>query len=312
MYFPPDYSLECYGLTPEMLRFVNTFKVMEQWKLRKTIKSSNDSNKNNFIYKYTDLKLENDFSIEKIESLLIKSKLYLSVPTGFNDPYEFMARYQFHADAKIRKKHFESMAKRALMRGHDEFPKIRSKRRKIEAMVTLLTKRNIVSPGIVDQAMDKSSESFGVCCFSKTPRSILMWSYYSCGHEGFCLQFNPFLDPGVLLLAQDVKYNEVLPNVVFPDDEDKLDAKVNLSKSDAWRHEEEVRYVSHKVRNSTIEFDGRALTGIIFGIRCSEQVIDKVKEILERRVMNGLPMPRLYRATQLRNNYGVKVVREPD
>jgi hypothetical protein len=35
---------------------------------------------------------------------------------------------------------------------------------------------------------DAQINEYRICCFSKTPREILMWSYYGNGHSGICIE----------------------------------------------------------------------------------------------------------------------------
>ncbi len=310
MFAPPNYAIDHYGLDHKLLSTINIIKQLEDWDVRKLIKTKRSDLTENFIYKYSSFSPSDNFSVCKLKTIVVDSKLYLAAPSAFNDPYEFVADFRLHNDAAKRRKYFERMANNALLRGNDIAPTISGRKRKIEAIVTRLVDSYNANPEYMKNVMDQSSSVFGISSFSRTARSILMWSYYSAGHTGLCLQFNPYLDPGVLLLAQRVNYHKNLPTVLMPDDEAQLDKKVILSKSDAWEHEMELRYVSHKISNGTIAFDGRALTGVMLGMRFPDDSLYKLKEILRMRVHEGLQVPIIYKAKFKKNMYGIQFYKE--
>lgn len=305
MFAPPNYALDHYGLHGDLLSTINSMRYMPGWQLRRLIRKDSRFPLGNFIYKYLDFNKEDSFSVQKLKTILVDSRIYLSAPSEFNDPYEFIGNYSFNSDPVKRRKHFYRMARNALSRGQDIFPEINGKERKISAIVTRLSNSYASESGYMDRIMIESSNIFGVCCFSRTARSILMWSYYSAGHSGICLQFNPYKDPGVLMLAQNVIYHKELPMIQIPEDESRLDEKVILSKSDVWSHEHEVRYVSHKVSRGLIDFDGRSLSAIILGVRCSDEKITILKKLLKDREREGLPRPKIYKAGFRKDNYGI-------
>lgn len=83
---------------------------------------------------------------------------------------------------------------------------------------------------------DEEINNYRVCSFSKSPESVLMWSYYGAGHSGICLEID---------LEQ---YSSNIHEVKYLTDLELVDRSSVLGllthKLNAWSHEEEWRWVS--------------------------------------------------------------------
>ncbi|MDD5702636.1 MAG: DUF2971 domain-containing protein [Dehalococcoidales bacterium] len=83
---------------------------------------------------------------------------------------------------------------------------------------------------------DEKINSHRICSFSKSPKSILMWSYYGAGHSGICLELN----------LEEYKNN--IHEVKYITDIDQCDRSSVIGllthKLHAWSHEEEWRWIS--------------------------------------------------------------------
>jgi hypothetical protein len=113
-----------------------------------------------------------------------------------------------------------------------------------------------------------------VACFSETVDDMLMWSHYTNGHTGFCLEFDtsiaPFNDarpviyktafPKLKLSTKSLKSatNEQLTN--------SLISRMVLTKHRGWRYEREWRVVRSEGAH-TEAFDKRAITGVYMGAK---------------------------------------------
>jgi hypothetical protein len=107
----------------------------------------------------------------------------------------------------------------------------------------------------------------GVACFSAKSDDLLMWSHYSQGHRGFCLEFDTSVEP--FSKAKPVVYRDDVP-VINPidildrtDNGELLDAMV-YTKATCWSYEQEWRLL-HIEANKLYTYDYRALTGVYFG-----------------------------------------------
>jgi len=110
------------------------------------------------------------------------------------------------------------------------------------------------------------------------------------------------------MISHRVIYRDDFPSLEYPFGGDLVE-KVIVSKGRAWEAEREIRYVSlHVVRNS-IEFDSRALRGVILGARFPKEHLPHVFAMLEERKRRGMREPILYQAQQKRTSYGVEIKR---
>ncbi len=147
------------------------------------------------------------------------------------------------------------------------------------------------------------SDFYGVVCFSKNYRNVLMWAHYANVGKGLVQifdshnLFNPNNEGFPKLL--NVNYQEKSPKTRV-----KLDKKmfhfnadsIIASKRDDWEYEEEVRALLFMLRTTpfvdssrelinegngivrNVKYNGNALRGIIFGHQCSQRNINRTKK----------------------------------
>jgi len=106
----------------------------------------------------------------------------------------------------------------------------------------------------------------GVACFSENVDDILMWSHYSEGHRGFCLEFNTKFDP--FQKAQKVIYSTEYPSInpadVLLRRLPYIPTALLTTKSNHWAYEKEWRII-HEEGDKEYSVEASALTGIYFG-----------------------------------------------
>ncbi|HEX4194271.1 MAG TPA: DUF2971 domain-containing protein [Stellaceae bacterium] len=158
-------------------------------------------------------------------------------------------------------------------------------------------------------------ENDKILCLSKTPDSILMWSYYAENHSGLVLRFNDVIPNNPFTQARRVRYVEQMPSF-FDDDmlSDELAGYSRMSaarfmdeivwtKSVHWKHEDEWRIYAGAGRSAgpyeDIPFGPGELDGVAFGLRTPKSVRDQVTSILEVRharaaILQARPLPAAY------------------
>lgn len=126
--------------------------------------------------------------------------------------------------------------------------------------------------------------SCGIYSLSKTPLDELMWAYYGDGHQGFCIEYD--LERLVLEarnqwdIVDEMKYLSRPPEIQAADilslgNHSEVLQKMLGTKSTRWAHEEELRIVT---TSSGKNFHAaQAITGIHFGVRCSEDIQRKIR-----------------------------------
>lgn len=198
-------------------------------------------------------------SRERALQIISTGTLWFSSPYKFNDPFEFG---QVYSDVNI---------------------KIKSLPIKLKALKSdILTE--IKKTSWLDQKVSfrKELSYGGVCCFSKKPTSIAMWSHYAENHYGVCLEFDfPIKNYSQIVeFEQDkfrfikIKYKKTRSAIVSRLSERKellcfRPRDVLSEKSKDWCHEQEIRICTEK--RGAIPVNRKWLTKIIFGVRCPEK-----------------------------------------
>lgn len=143
--------------------------------------------------------------------------------------------------------------------------------------------------GLLDRATKQGIDTWcGVCCFSKSFDSILMWSHYADYNRGVCFRFD--LDKIKLPtgLFGDIIYVKNKPIYDYTNPEENI-SKWFLYKNKVWKYEREVRGIIFPPRNiksqryRKVKFPKEALKEIIFGLNYTDkytydEVIDLCKE----------------------------------
>jgi len=119
--------------------------------------------------------------------------------------------------------------------------------------------------------------SFGICAFSASWKSPLLWSHYADEHRGICVEY----DVGDLqeLILGAVKYEQsrciktsIIHDWFYKNDTSAIKTikqKFFYNKAKDWKYEEEWRLISEKVGKRERPFK---ITAIYFGMRTSFSV----------------------------------------
>lgn len=213
---------------------------------------------------------------------LKNDKLYLSPPYRFNDPYDSVFTVDMERFKKQTVDGIEKQVKKAAA----------------DLLVTQagfnpnqVSNKEIMHDGIpVDKDMltdlfdkyrevfydeyFKSQIKFRVCCFSQTPSSILMWSYYCDSHKGFCIGYDTSeIEEKIRKEMYPVFYHDDLFPLVKT--EDGLDdGKFNaLIKYSDWESEKEWRLILNE------EFVELKPSKIYLGVKFRDEYLDYFKDI---------------------------------
>jgi hypothetical protein len=127
----------------------------------------------------------------------------------------------------------------------------------------------------------------GVCCFSTTHSSALLWSHYGDQHRGICIGYGTDRIPKpelqkVVYGGSRVLSTSTIVNTFVHDDRHKktvLDREVLLRKAKEWSYEKEWRLIGARgLQDSPL-----LLKEITFGLRCPSSVIHAVIQSLSGR-----------------------------
>lgn len=196
------------------------------------------------VYRYINLS-----DVDRLQELLLESKLYFPKPSEFNDPFEFKPKRITADTAGMDQELVEKYIDPSLERTYE----------------------------LICTELDK----FGVCCFSESCASITMWSHYAERHSGACVGFETGNDFFEDLRHVDYDYERHdfdLKN----DTRDDIIRKVMLRKYESWMDEQEWRLL-RKPGGGAVGFNPNLLTQVIFGARCPESRQKLVRKLLEHR-----------------------------
>ena len=236
----------------------------------------------NKLYKYRP------FSARALR-MLANNELYFAGSNTFNDPFDCRARKDF--EFKDGNELISKMA--PLEAAHQGI--------KIEDAIAYLKDVTATQEATHDYKKKKYElfqqlvlQSFGICSFSEIPDDILMWSHYSDGHKGFCVEFSR-TDENMLKWARPVDYpiNDEFHFINYwktkPEEQIEEFTKIVLTKSKHWCYEKEWRildrpsYVDATYSGHTSTYPDSMLSGIIFGARMSQKDRKTIIDILSKK-----------------------------
>ena len=196
-------------------------------------------------------------------------------PLDFNDPFECRAQLTFLM-SRLQREIFLRKGARKRFPSDDK----NTRQRKIkQARIRLMS-----NPEFYKSTYEDFLRTTGLYCLSEKNDDILMWSHYSNGHRGLCIEFDALLDGALskmMLFGQAIKvnYSQVQPILnVFNIGQPQEYQKALLTKSNHWEYEREWRVI--KIQNEEgpglRAFHPASLTGVIFGALISPEDKHKV------------------------------------
>lgn len=252
-----------------------------------------------YLFKYTKL--------EYLLGILDRCELYFPSPTTFNDPFDCQIRPSFDKDPAVLSRHYQRMLKK------DGLSRAERRRRTKE-----LQPAKSFFETAFEMTADDIRKTRGVLCLSATNDDILMWSHYAEKHSGFCLRFATSSE--FFAGVRPVHYSDTYPTMDFmrlvedqslPSEigeraKKEMETKLYLTKSKHWTYEQEWRLGRFPLTESTVgnhAFPPETLTGIIFGARCSEGAIERIR----KRVQISKCKPELFRAQVSRSRFELEI-----
>ena len=208
------------------------------------------------LYKYQP------YSILSLDNLKNRH-LWFSKPSKFNDPFdcaiqpvvsdpseeEWRTLYQDARDDVTNKERFDLV-----------YTVERSYNERFKSHIKSMTQKYL------QDRLHVTLHERGVACFSETCDNLLMWSHYTNGHRGFCLEYDTRYDP--FDKANRVDYSETFPSLnpiefIREGPSEELMGLV-WTKSLHWTYEKEWR-VFHKTGDQMYALKVPALTAIYLG-----------------------------------------------
>jgi hypothetical protein len=223
--------------------------------------------------------------------ILKNRKIWLSNPAEFNDPFD--CRYKFKDE--VDRIEFEGYGNRYNPEKMTELKSITANGKNEGIYNTIYTK--------LLNDVEEDLKNTGVFCLSHHNDNILMWSYYSDKHKGFCIEFERSPDNNLGKYAYPVKYVPFKYKKVTAFSSKAFEMKF-LTKAYDWKYEGEWRLIEEAGQNKTIDLPG-SITAIIFGLRMPDDQRETIKEIL-----SGLSHIKYYKAEELPDQYKIRIIEE--
>ncbi|HLO96053.1 MAG TPA: DUF2971 domain-containing protein [Burkholderiaceae bacterium] len=230
--------------------------------------------------------------------MLLNRKLFFASPSQLNDPLDS----SIDIEAEYERA-------REILNRLDDHPE----RRKLFLLHMLneghqFQHRNSGETVSLNKALAQFIQSLGILSLSRTPTDPLLWSHYSAGHSGLCLEFDgALLEIDSVFIRDDVSYLPRPPYVDLflkmteelgeffrpwdnyqhsPEQADKFYTlqlsrlmRANLLvKSEKWKYEEEHRLIT--TRPGLAMFSPKALIRVIRGTKMAESDRETLASIL--------------------------------
>jgi hypothetical protein len=253
-----------------------------------------------FLYKYRAVDPKDADSLKRLADVIVESKLWLSSPEDFNDPFDMAATLTYDGtpeEKRVRHRNFMKL----------NYPNLARAERERRVTEMMARPQATVLKGLED-AFAKNRKATGVYSFAGDPRNIQMWSHYAANHQGLCLQFDLVRDPMVFLHATAVHYEpDEYPSVNWVKNVEEQLGVALLRKHKGWAYEAERRIIKPNAARTYEPFNAAALRGIIFGCRASEELEEAVRNLLEKRTKRGRPPVKVYTAQRHPSEYALRI-----
>jgi len=127
------------------------------------------------------------------------------------------------------------------------------------------------------------NNGISICCLSRNPLQLLMWSHYASGHTGFVVEFFiPEIEPRSnlnSLIPFPVEYKNDKPKV--DNSKSKLKEYV-LTKGIDWKYEDEERVIDFDRKAGIHAYDRKqSLKSVIAGMRMTDDNFATLKNTVE-------------------------------
>jgi hypothetical protein len=243
-------------------------------------------------YKYRAVEPGDPQSVGELRDMVVESLLWMSSPEAFNDPADLQATWVIEGSATELRNRINALVK-------DLEPGLSFKKRERKLLDLMQKPREQLLRG-VQASYTEQRRTFGVCCFAKDPRNVLMWSHYANRHTGVCLQYEFARDVPVLARALRVDYLEegAFQPINWAHAKNMRDAigDTLTRKHKRWEYEGERRILLDGQAGTYLPVRPEALAGLILWCHAPRAVRGVVSNLLSEREARGLPQVKLWQA----------------
>lgn len=241
----------------------------------------NPNNHPSIIYKYRNWR--QDFH----KNLLRKNELYMSAPSGLNDPFDCRI-YENHMKFLKTIEQKEKYISESIEKNHQYLKEnnisIEQAKKILQQRIEDSLKYQIRSEVIANEIDDKH---IGIACLSEKWDSILMWSHYGDNHTGYCIGFDEKLLRYSQLFGKikRVEYSNIYPEL------NPLKKNITSSelkyfiKSLHWEYEKEIRLMNlffdyeTPQPNRIVTLENKFIKEIVIGLNTPKKDREEITSI---------------------------------
>lgn len=196
-------------------------------------------------------------------NLFIDSTLWFANPKDFNDPFDM----QFSSDLNYDSDSKEDIIAKEL--ANYDLSKLGINESQLLADIDKQFE-NFDPKEQLNSIIYQGFQNMGMCCFSKKFDDILLWSHYTDGHYGICIEF----DETELAKVERTFLFQMEYNDDFPHAKEASELKKAFRKSKCWEYEEEYRLI-HPTKGA-VKFPKKSIKRIIFGAKTELSDLNRI------------------------------------
>jgi len=230
------------------------------------------------VYKYR--------TIKQMEMILDNFSFWFANPNSFNDPFDCNLSEINPPNLDDAKKHLQTLniKENDLIKALDCY----------EQNPTELTQ-------LVETIKEKTIFSKGVLSLSEKYDDILMWSHYSDYHKGVVIGLSMDDDIPFFVTPIKIDYKNEYEILNYLSNPHKSIIDTLKIKSSHWQYENEIRIYKDKIGLQQI--NKKAIVKIYFGIKTSNEDIDKIKTICKSKNLTHI---KFYKGHQSYGSFEIK------
>lgn len=237
--------------------------------------------------------------VRSVRDVLVHSRLFLSSPSTFNDPFDTCISVQIHEEFNLEEYYVEHAPILGVTVEH-----IRARFPTSEAV-----------RDVQQRSVSKTLQEIGIHSLTAELYEPLLWAHYAGSHRGIAFIFD--VEPGQELdpiPAYPIRYVEKLPYARIQAKERSWEElSIAMYKTDEWRYESEWRIFAPGKASTHFDIDPRHLHGIVYGLNCDDAAIKSlVREFISEREARGFPPITEYVAERSADLLGLQIVRVKD
>ncbi|PAJ71706.1 hypothetical protein CJF42_25260 [Pseudoalteromonas sp. NBT06-2] len=235
---------------------------------------------------------------EFVEHLFLKKKLYHSLSSGFNDPFEGKPHFNMEAKGnkhKAIKQHLINVARESGMNKKDA-----------TTLITNSLKDPQFIPNSISEATNKTFNELRICSFTTDNDNLLFWSHYANSHKGICIEFDASIMP--IAFAYKVDYSEIYPQITYPIPPDERAFRPALVKAKVWEYENEYRtmfipnFKGLPTDGESLLLDSCTITNVYLG----SEIDDEDKNVLLDIILKSDFNPNIWQASLAKTSFSLQ------